>query len=304
MDFDRLEEFVVVAKHGSIKKAAPELGVSSATLSARLIRFEEYFGAQLFERGGAMTLTATGQLLLPSALDILSRYRKLRRELRAAQEHAYHQLRIAISGSILPLNLGPFLDQLNLNNPNIRLEIMDDSQWGIIDGLQSGAVDIYFAPVMDDFVSKGLARKPVSTSTHFVVLPRSHRLADRSMVSIRELDREQFILYPRTAEPAIRNFQLRNLQASGIHYTLYDGDTSALFYKLLVPVGKGLLLRPTPMIDLPPNAVCLPVTDLPHPATMCFFYDKANPRADVQAFVRDFSHFAKEVGKHEHRPSL
>lgn len=305
MDFDRLEEFVAVAEHGSIKKAAPELGVSDATLSARINRLEEYIGAALFERsGGAMTLTATGQLLLPSAVDILSRCRKLRRELRAAQEHAYHQLRIAISGSNLPLNLGPFLDQLNLNNPNIRLELLDDSRWGIVDGLQAGAVDIYFAPVMEDFSPKGLARNPVSTSAQFVVLPRGHRLADRSMVSIRELDREQFILYPQTAEPAIRNFQLRNLQDSGIRYTLYDGDTATLFYKLLVPVGKGLLLRPTPMIDLPPNAVCLPVTDLPHPATMCFFYDKANPRADVQAFVRDFSQFAKEVGKHEHRPSL
>ena len=305
MDFDRLEEFAAVAKHGSIKKAAPELGISDATLSARLNRLEEYIGTPLFERsGGALTLTAAGQLLLPGAADILSRCRRLKRELHTAQEHAYHQLRIAISGSILPLNLGPFLDQLNLNNPNIRLELLDDSRWGIVDGLQSGAVDIYFAPVMEDFAPKGLARYPVSTSAQFVVLPRGHRLADRSMVSIRELDREQFILYPKRAEPAIRDFQLRNLQDAGIHYTLYDGETSTLFYKLLVPVGKGLLLRPTPMIDLPPNAVCLPVTDLPHPATMCFFYDKANPRADVQAFVRDFPQFAKEAGKHEHRPSL
>ena len=128
-------------------------------------------------------------------------------------------------------------------------------------------------------------------------MPRGHRLANRTMVSIRELDREQFILYPPTAESAIRDFQLRNLQDSGIHYTLYDGDTSTLFYKLLVPVGKGLLLRPTPMMDVPPNAVCLPITGLPHPATMCFFFDKANPKADVQAFARDFPNFAKEVAK-------
>lgn len=132
----------------------------------------------------------------------------------------------------------------------------------------------------------------------------AHHLADRTMVSIRELDREQFILYPPTAESAIRDFQLCNLQDSGIHYTLYDGDTSTLFYKLLVPIGKGLLLRPTPMMDVPPNAVCLPVTGLPHPATMCFFFDKANPKADVQAFARDFPNFAKEVAKREHRQAL
>ncbi|MGM9618233.1 MAG: LysR family transcriptional regulator [Oscillospiraceae bacterium] len=305
MDFDRLAEFTVIARLGSIKKAAQELGVSCATLSARLIQFEKHLGEPLFERtGSAMVLTQAGQQLLPSALEILSRYHRLRGELCAAQEHSYHQLRIAVSGSNLPLNLGPFLDQLNLNNPNIRLEILDDTHFGIADGLQSGAVDIYFAPVMEDFAPKGLSRNTVSPSTPFIVLPRSHRLADRAMVSIRELDREQFILYPPTAESAIRDFQLRNLRDSGIHYTLYAGNTSTLFYKLLVPVGKGLLLRPTPMMDVPPNAVCLPVTDLPHPATMCFFYDKTNPRADVQAFVKDFPHFAKEVSQREHSPAL
>ena len=41
MDFDRLAEFITIARWGSIKKAALELRISSATLSARLIRFEE-----------------------------------------------------------------------------------------------------------------------------------------------------------------------------------------------------------------------------------------------------------------------
>ena len=305
MDFDRLAEFAAVARLGSIKKTAQELDISCATLSARLIRFEKHLGEPLFERtGSVLALTPAGQQLLPSAAEIIARYRKMHRELCAAQEHSYHQLRIAVSGSNLPLYLGPFLDRLNLNNPNIRIELLDDSRYGIVDGLQSGAVDIYFAPVMEDFNPKGLSKNKVSTSTQFLVLPRSHRLADRTMVSIRDLDREQFILYPATAEPAIREFQLRNLRDAGIQYTLYDGETSTLFYKLLVPVGKGLLLRPTPMIDIPPNAVCLPVLHLPHPATMCFFYDKTNPRADVQAFVRDFPEFAKEAGRHEHGQAI
>lgn len=305
MDFERLTEFVAIANCGSIKKAAQERGLSCATLSARLIRFEEYLGVPLFERtSNAMVLTPSGQQLLPSALEILASCRKIHREIHAAQEHSYHQLRIAITGSNLPLNLGPFLDQLNLNNPGIHIEILDDTRYGIVDGLQSGAVDIYFAPVMEDFAPKGLSKNLVSSSTQFVILPRSHRLAERTIVSIREFDREQFILYPHTAETAIRDFQLRNLQDSGIHYTLYDGDTSTLFYKLLVPVGKGVLIRPTPMMDIPPNAVCIPITELPHPASMCFFYDKMNPREDVLAFARDFPNFAKEVRMHEHRKTL
>ena len=168
---------------------------------------------------------------------------KLSDEMHTIQEHAYHQLRIAISGSTLPLNLGPFWDQLNISYPGIYIEILDDSHYGIVDGLQSGAVDIYFAPVLADFAPKGIAKVPVSTSSQYIILPRSHRLADRTMVSIRELDGEQFILYPRTAEPANRDFQLRNLQDSGIRYTVYDSDNlaTALF---LVSMGKGICIAP------------------------------------------------------------
>lgn len=302
MDFDRLEEFTVVARLGSIKLAAQELGLSPATLSARINRFEEHLGMPLFFRNiSGLTLTTAGECLLPHAKEILLSYHKIQRDVRTVHEHSYNRLRIAITGSNLPIHLGPFLDRLNLDHPNIRIELLDDTRYGIVDGLLSGYVDLYFAPVLEGFPCKGLSKNPILSSTPYIVLPRSHRLADRTMVSIRELDREQFLLYPRTAESAIRDFQLRNLQDSGIHYTLYDSDNSARFYKLLVPVGKGLLLRPTPMMDIPPNAVCIPVTDLPHMATICFFYDETNPNPDVLAFAKDFS---KEVRQHGHRQIL
>lgn len=305
MDFDRLEEFAAIAKCGSISKAAQELNLSCATLSARLLRFETHLDTALFSRtASGLALTPAGQQLLPTALDILSSYRQIKRGLQAVHEHAYHRLRIAISGPNLPLYLGPFLDQLNLTYPDIQLDILDDSEYGILDGIQSGEVDIYFAPVMGNFCPSGLVKRAITTSSQYVMLPRSHRLADRTMISIRELDGEQFLLYPKTAEPAIRDFQLRNLQDAGIQYTLYDSNTAALFYKLLVPVGKGLLLQPTPMMDLPPNTVYLPVTDLPYPATTCFFYDKADQNPDVLAFAKDFPAFTKEVVTHEHHEAL
>lgn len=305
MDFERLKEFLLIAESGSIKTAADKMNISVATLSARLIKFEEHLGTALFLRGGEkMKLTAAGEQLLPSAREILSSYQKLRGEVITSGEHSYHQLRIAITGSNLPLHLGPFLDELNRNNPNITIEILDDSRYGIIDGIQSGAVDIYFAPVMEDFAPQGIAKTVVTTSTQYVVLPKSHPLADKTMISIKDLDREQFVLYPSTAEGAIRDFQIRNLKDSGIKHSFYDGETSNLFYKLLVPVGKGILIRPTPMMDTPPNAVTIPLTGLPHPATMCFFYDKINPRPDVLAFAKDFVQFTKESTKREHNKAI
>lgn len=288
----------------SIKKAAQELDVSCATLSARLLRFEEQIGSPLFTRTPqGMVLTDRGRQLFSNTGDILAQHKQLCQNMQAAQIYTYQRLRIAISGSNLPMFLGPFLDRLNQTYPSINLELMDDRQFGIVDGIRSGEVDIYFAPVMEDFAPQGLSKHVIAAASQYVILPRSHPLAERSALSIANLDGEQFLLYPGTAEPAIRNFQLENLRASGIQYTIYESGTAPLFYKLLVPIGKGIVLQPYSMMDIPPNAVCIPLSSLPRPAVNCFFYDERNPSKNVRAFVKDFPLFAKEALSNEHGPA-
>lgn len=305
MDLDRLAEFARAARCGSLKRLSQELGLPQATLAARLKAFEEDLGLELFERSArGLTLTQAGERLLPSAEEILDSLRQLRGELREAERHRYRRLRIAVSGSGLPLYLGPFLDELNLRYPDMSLELLDDSRFSIEDGLRSGAVDIYFAAVTRDFEIPGLTKTMVAASSQYVLLPRSHRLANRTTLSVKELDGESFVLYPRTKENSIRDFQLRNLKASGISYKVYESETSPLFYKLLVPIGKGLILSPRDMMDLPPNTVCISVTDIPFPAAPCFFYDRASLSEETEAFVRDYVIFAKEAHRREHRAAL
>lgn len=132
MDLDRLSEFAAVARGGNIKAVAQELGVPPATLSARLRGFEKELGMELFRRvAGALALTEAGERLLPSAEEILASLRQLRGEQKEAERHRYSRLRIGITGSGLPLYLGPFLDELNLKYPDISLELLDDSRYSI-----------------------------------------------------------------------------------------------------------------------------------------------------------------------------
>jgi len=241
--------------------------VPPATLSARLRGFEKELGMELFRRvAGGLALTEAGERLLPSAEEILASLRQLRGELKEAERHRYSRLRIGITGSGLPLYLGPFLDELNLKYPDISLELLDDSRYSIEEGLRSGEVDIYFASVMRDFEIPGLTKTTVTASSQYLLLPRFHRLANRTTVSLRELDGECFIPYPRTRENCLRDFQFRNLEASGIS--------------------------------------CISVSDVPYPAAPCFFYDRASLNEEAEAFVRDYVIFAKEAHRREHRAAL
>lgn len=301
MDLNRLKEFTIAARTLNIKKAAEELDVSSATLSARLRSFEKSLGVTLFSRNGrTLTLTEAGNRFLPSALEIISDCGTLTESLQITSRHQYQRLRLAVAGGGLPLYLGPFLDQLNNRFPSLQLDLMDDNQISIHEGLMSGEVDMYFASVTEDFHIDGIEKCPVAVSNQYVLLPRQHPLSGRNSISIRELDGDCFILHPETKEPCIRNFQIRNLQAAGIRYSIYRGQTASAFSKLLVPIGKGLVLSPTLAMDLPPNTVCVSVSDLPYPATPCYFYRKDTDNPETLAFIRDYHNFVKEARIHEH----
>ena len=301
MELDRLNEFTVVARQMNMKKAAQALGIPAATLSARMRSFEKTLGTPLFQYSGKeLQLTEAGNRLLPNALEIIADYEGLTDRLQVTSRHHYKKLRLAVAGGGLPLYLGPFLDKLNNHFPGLELDLMDDNQHSIREGLLSGAVDVYFASVMENFSIDGIEKCPVAASNQYVLLPRQHLLSGRNSISIRELDGDCFILHPETKESCIRDFQLANLQASGIRYSIYQGHTASAFSKLLVPIGKGLVLSPTLAMDLPPNTVCVSVSDLPFPATPCYFYRKDTDNPETLAFIRDYNSFVKESSMHEH----
>ena len=77
--------------------------------------------------------------------------------------------------------------------------------------LRIGEVDIYFASVMRDFEIPGLTKTTVTASSQYLLLPRSHRLANRTTVSLRELDGSA--LYP-TPAPGKTAFVISSSAAS------------------------------------------------------------------------------------------
>lgn len=321
MDFHRLQEFVMIADCGSIAKAAEELHISSATLSARLRSFEQSLGVSLFERRGSASaqskndspkkpgsgelgFTKAGTLFYKDAVKIVREYQVLTQELVSANEKTFSSLRIAVSGSGLPFFLGPFLDIVNTRYPQSQLDLIDDTFYPITEGLLSGQIDLYFASVLNQFKPAGISRFLISHTQPHVLLPSSHGLASSVSVSMKELNNERFILYPETKEHCIRDFQLANLQAAEIHYSLYEHCTSSSFYELLVPIQKGIILSPTPFLNIPPNSVALPVNDIKYEAPSCLFYDPKNVKPEIKLFISAFTSFVKEETRHEHTKAL
>jgi DNA-binding transcriptional LysR family regulator len=305
MDLDRLCEFVLIAEKKSIKIAAGELGIAPATLASRLKNFEASLGTALFHReSSGLTLTQDGQHFYANVYGVVSQYRKLKNDIGLLSNDALNELRICILGSGMPFHLGPYLDILNKQNPNIKLHLLDASRFSIEESLRSGEIDVYFAPVMSHLAYNGIVKTVLAPPHQNVLLPADHPLAQQESLSLSELENECFLLYPQSGAAVVREFQLENLKAAKIHYSTLETDSSPFFYHLLVPIGKGIVLSPSPVLNGVPNCASIPVTGLAYPAPDSMLYLKDNRKKDVTNFVSGFLNFIKEGPLHEHRKAL
>ena len=291
MDLDRLYEFERIASCGSVSAAAHELGLSVATLSARLRSFEKSLGIPLFDREGrAVILTDAGRCLLGNAGDILSHYHAIAGDLRAMNDHRYSRLIIAIDNPF-PVHLGPLMDHLNLSNPDLELQLISTGDMNLNTALLDGTIDLCFISCPEKPVQEGVCCRPISGSSQNVILPAEHPHSSRPGVRLADLEGECFILYQDGPNAFAREFQLKNLEASGIRHTRYDYPVSMPYIQFLVPMGKGVLITPYHLVDLP-NSVEIPLTDVPCPAYP-YMLSAMNPRnPDVPRFVRDYFAFA------------
>jgi len=305
MDLSRLEEFTIIAKHLSIKKAAEELHLSPATLSSRLNNFEKSLNTELFYRGSScLSLSPSGKKLLTDALSITQSVRKLKEDIRETPLTELQHLKIMVVGFGLPFYLGPFLDIVNQKNPDLQLDIVDDAYCPIADGLKKNSIDLAFAPTMTHTPLDGIMRHPIAAPHQYILLPQSHPLSDAPSVSMKDLEDETFIIYPQKAETILRDFQLDNLQKSGIRYKTYESDTASSFYQLLVPIGKGIVLTPFHASMDVPNSRNIPIRDISYSAPASLLYAKDNVRPEAKQFITDFLSFGKEVMSNDHRKTV
>src|SRR5438445_12979352 len=83
-NWDLFRLFSVVARTGSVNRAAHELGMSQPTLSRRLKELERYVAAPLFFRASSgVKLTQEGEDLQRSAGDMMLAFESFQRDLRS-----------------------------------------------------------------------------------------------------------------------------------------------------------------------------------------------------------------------------
>ena len=112
MDWDKLQYFLFVARHGTLARAGAALHVDATTVSRRVSALETALGQTLFERAPTgFVLTAAGRALVPHAEAMAAAAARIHR--RDEETGLSGQLRVSVSegfgNSFIAPRLGRFV---------------------------------------------------------------------------------------------------------------------------------------------------------------------------------------------------
>lgn len=125
LDWDNLRFFLTVARKGSLRSSAAELGVNHGTVNRRIAAVEQQLETKLFERlPTGYVLTSAGEEIFLSAEHVEEKVNALRREAFVQDEELSGELRFTIPEPMVSHLLMPDLARFAKQHPNIDLQIV------------------------------------------------------------------------------------------------------------------------------------------------------------------------------------
>lgn len=239
MDTRNLQYFIAVYEHLHFTRAAEELGISQPTLSQQIRILEAELGTPLFDRiGKKVVATEAGKLLRLYGEKMLQAERDAKnaiQELLAAQRGA---IRLAVLPSDLDFQLVPLFVQFNRNYPGIQLQAI--STIHIREEVLGHKVDIGIG--MQGPPDKRLVQIPLGAEPYRLFVNAESGLADREAVTLRELEKEALVMYPKGYVG--RDLVEQACRGAGVELAAVMETTTATSLLQLVSAGVGATIQP------------------------------------------------------------
>jgi DNA-binding transcriptional LysR family regulator len=127
MDWDKLQYFLFVARHGTLARAGAALHVDATTVSRRVSALEAALGQTLFERAPTgFVLTAAGRALVPHAEAMAAAAARIHSG-REGESGLSGQLRVSVSEGFGNSFIAPRLGKFVAAHPELEIDLVASS---------------------------------------------------------------------------------------------------------------------------------------------------------------------------------
>ncbi|HEY8582663.1 MAG TPA: LysR substrate-binding domain-containing protein [Capillimicrobium sp.] len=207
MELRQLRYFVAVAEELHFSRAAVRLSLAQSALSAQIRQLEAELGGPLLVRTTRkVELTPAGEALLTDARRMIALAEEATLRARALARGEAGALVIGSLGPAPGGVLAPVLALFSSRHPDVRVELRAFDFTEVVSGLRERRADVAF--LYEPLDEPDFHVTPLFSEQRVVVLPRTHRLADRDELRPEDLRGETFVVQPECVPPAWRDFWL------------------------------------------------------------------------------------------------
>jgi DNA-binding transcriptional LysR family regulator len=193
-----LHILLVVARRGSMAKAAAELAISQPAVSRAIADLEHELGLRLLDRSrNGIEPTPYGRALVKRGTAIFDELTQGLQELEFLADPTTGQLRIGSSESVAAGLLPAVIDRFARRHPGIRLSVVQTVlSTTHYSELRERSIDLLLGWIPTPFAEDDLVVEPMLSDPRVVVVGRQSKWARSSKLSLADLADEAWILPP------------------------------------------------------------------------------------------------------------
>ena len=196
MNINQIKYFLVAAQCLSFTKAANQLYITQPALSRQIQMMEEELGVILFLRTSRkMQLTPAGVILKERFKNIYDDYNAAVAKARSAYQGLSGELNVGILEGTYVGDLFPnVLKYFSKQYPNVDIKISNYSFGSLIDGINSGTLDLIVTLKFDIENIADVDFRLIQKTRDHIVVHKDHALAKKDSVKLEDLEDEIFIM--------------------------------------------------------------------------------------------------------------
>ena len=245
MEIKTLKTFITVAALKNFSAAAKELYTVQPNISRQISDLERELDAKLFIRNTReVSLTETGQILLPEAIEIVANNTRVTNLIKAAK-NKQHSLKIGYLASACSTFFPQLVNQFSKLYPEVKITIVEMTSKEQLNALLENKIDVSFSRPQPLLEKKKFYCSEIYTDSLVAAIPNSHHLANKESLTFSELKNENFILFKPEESMDLHYHIVSNCEKNDFspNITSHHGNIRSLM--TVVSAGLGISIVPS-----------------------------------------------------------
>jgi DNA-binding transcriptional LysR family regulator len=255
IDFRRLRCFLVLAEELHFGRAAKRLNMTQPPLSVALRGLENELGVRLLERSTRrVRLSPAGALLKQRGEALFDELQRTTRLVRALGQGKSGSIGIGFVGVATLLGAAEAVRRYRNQEPAVVIDLQERPTAELLERLRREQLDAVFVRVLGP-VDSAFSSRRFAQADYGLAIPADHPLRRRKRVSVRDLDGQQLLFFPRTLHPAVYDDWLARFEQANVRPRIVQEIRTLQTELTLVAAGMGIALIAEPVKRQLPHGV-------------------------------------------------